>query len=215
MPLPYLSKLMLYVCVKYRGTGTRNMCVHNESYIHAHQAWGEKKQSGRGPSYIAQEKPRRAVICPLIVIYCDSRGTRADGWTFACEIGNGIRAWISSRTAGRTSGTRAENGACLTQLYTLNGGQGSAVSPCWHVDTYHLYLIMSAEDRPREQASERAACGKKKREAPPHSSRPPCHSPFCTSLAAKNAANWTCQSRWNIDRGPVLVPVVESEIPTG
>jgi len=44
--------------------------------------------------------------------------------------------------------------------YAIVRGQGSAVSPCWHVDTYHLYLIMSAKDR-REQASERAACGEK------------------------------------------------------
>jgi len=40
----------------------------------------KKKQSGRGPSYIAQEKSCRVVICPLIVIYCDSRyaGGRLD-----------------------------------------------------------------------------------------------------------------------------------------
>lgn len=46
---------------------------------------------------------------------------------------------------------------------TLDGGQGSAVSPCWHVDTYHLYLIMSMEDRPREQVSEQLAEKKKPR----------------------------------------------------
>lgn len=50
------------------------------------------------------------------------------------------------------------------------------------------------------RASERAVCGKKggaRLSFPPRAIRP-----FCTSLAARNAANWRCQLGWNIDREP-------------
>lgn len=53
---------------------------------------GERGRERRTVHISAQKKSRRAVICPLIVIYCDPRATRADDRTFACEIGDGIRA---------------------------------------------------------------------------------------------------------------------------
>lgn len=73
------------------------------SHIHAHKTRREKSQGCRSESfeersgredcsYIGAKKSRKAVICPLIVIYCDPRATRADDRTFACEIGDGIRA---------------------------------------------------------------------------------------------------------------------------
>lgn len=51
-----------------------------------------KEAGGRTVHISAQKKSHKAVICPLIVIYCDPRATRADDRTFACEIGDGIRA---------------------------------------------------------------------------------------------------------------------------
>lgn len=108
----------------------------------------------------SRKKLRRAVICPLIVIYCDSRATRADSRTFACEIGDGIRAWISSRTAERMSRTRAENVACLTQLYVgrWSGIGRLSVLARWHVS----FIPHHVHGRSAARASERAACGKKK-----------------------------------------------------
>lgn len=190
--------------------------AHNKSCTYTHIKLGErkKKQSWRGPFVHRAKKSRRAVICPLIVIYCDPRATRADGRTFACEIGDGIRAWISSRMAGRVSRTRAENGACLTQLDVerWSGIGRLSVLARWHVSFIPHHVRGRSAARVSEWTSERASSLRKKNawfppRLPPHSP------PFCTSLAARNAANWTCQSRWNIDRGPVRVPAVESEIP--
>lgn len=114
-----------------------------------------RKEAGeRDCSYINAKKSRRAVICLLIVIYCDPAATRADDPDIC------MRNWrwhkgMNLLTHGWTH--EQENGAYLTQLYVEQWSGIGRVSPCWHVDTYHLYLIMSVEDQPRE----RAVCGEK------------------------------------------------------
>lgn len=99
------------------------------SHVHAHKARREKsqwcrsesfeeKEAKRGRceencSYIgAKRKSRKAVICPLIVIYCDPRaGGRPDICMRNWRWHKGMNLLTHDRTHEQ------ENGVCLTQLY--------------------------------------------------------------------------------------------------
>jgi len=146
------------------------------SHIHAHKARREKSQRCRSDSF--EEKSGRE-DCSHIGAKKVAQGGNlpvdryllwslcyAGGWPDIC-----MRNWrwhkgMNLLTHGRTD--EQENGACLTQLYVEQWSGIGRVSPCWHVDTYHLYLIMSVEDRPRE----RAVCGEKTRGSAPRFSLP-------------------------------------------